>query len=363
MLFDWRAFLWGAGVMLAYVPGIPPAAVVGRWAAIIIGLGLFMPRWREVDGTVRWLLAAGVAWAALGLWWMPDILTGTLDLLMLLVLIAVFFTAATWLWLDDVMLGMAAGLLVSGVLVAMQVNGWHGLPEISSPSGLFYNKDLLAECAAPILVWLIVSRRFALAIPIGLTIAFCTSRTALIAIMFGLLFCWWRMKWWKSIVCTLVLLISGMHMILGGIPEKAMSAGDRINTWVHGAILLTPKGYGIGFYHAAVPQGQLIHSDVLQMGGELGVGVLLFLLIPVVMFWKAMRDDDCWTAEWAAFATVCLEALISFPLHQVAASFVAAVLAGWLSRRRLLIPMVRRDSGADCGISLYERAARDACAG
>jgi hypothetical protein len=337
--------------MTAYWPGIPPAAVIPRYGAMMLGLSLFQPRWCDVDRHVRRLLLIGLLWAAISFCWAADQATALYELGLLSVLLCVALISSSFLSLDGIMKGLAIGLSVSATIVVAQWWGWQGLPEVSSPSGLFYNKDLLAEAAAPVFVWLLIGRRLGFAAILGLTIALCSSRTAVLSIGFGLIY------WWCRMLCLALFAAVAAYLILGMIPERVSSAHDRMNTWVKGYQLLTWRGYGIGFYRAAVPQGQLIHSDTIQMAGELGVGVVPFLLAPILMWWKAR--DERWSAEWCAFATILLESAVSFPLHQAGASFVAAVLAGFLARRRYRL-YVERDLSRDIGRTEFREYAASA---
>ncbi len=111
--------------------------------------------------------------------------------------------------------------------------------------------------------------------------------------------------------------------------DKLTSAGQRIILWIATVMAMTPLGNGLGWFAAAHPSEEYAHSDVLQAVAELGVGAILFLAIPVVLMFRSRGNN----AERAAFVAVCVEAIVSFPLHLPASGFLAALLAGYLAGR------------------------------
>jgi hypothetical protein len=91
------------------------------------------------------------------------------------------------------------------------------------------------------------------------------------------------------------------------------------------------SGTGLGWWAATHPGSfdEFAHSDALQAIVELGAGSLFFFAIPVLIFLRCYQPR----AEMSAFVAICIESVISFPLHLPASGFLAAVLAGTLAGR------------------------------
>lgn len=330
------AFLWGFLVSVAYWPGIQPAAWLPRWGIIMLGLALFIPSLRTLDWRIAILGVSGVGWAAITLRWAPSVLTGVGDFIWLVALMGTMFVSANLRMkqVEHILVGFAYGIVLSALFAVAQLAGWEGLPQIGNPSGLFFNVDIYAETAAPILVWLVATGRLELALFALLPLIACQSRVSILATILGLGWWWWNGKHWRmGVVLGVLVLVAGVMIILGA-PDKLASAGSRYNGWHNGAILWNPWGFGIGFFHSIVPFAQLIHSDLIQMADELGAGIFLFVLIPLVMGWNAWNNGTLWSPAWAAFACLLLESVISFPFHLPATGFLGAVLAGHLACRR-----------------------------
>jgi hypothetical protein len=113
---------------------------------------------------------------------------------------------------------------------------------------------------------------------------------------------------------------------------RPQSADHRIVLWGASVLSMTPLGRGLGWWFQAhpFPTEEYVHSDLLQTMLELGmIPGLALILIPILLWWKGVAD----VAVRATFCALLLEAVVSFPLHFPATSFLFAAVAGALARR------------------------------
>ena len=132
-----------------------------HWAVLALGLPLVSkldPR--PLLGWPGVLLIAGVAWAALGLAWTPDPLGGALDLWHTVLLSLVVVAAAGIENPRRVMTALAYGIAVSVGVAVFQLAGYHPIATVNRPAGLFFNRDLFAEAAAPVFIWAALGKRW-----------------------------------------------------------------------------------------------------------------------------------------------------------------------------------------------------------
>lgn len=339
--FSIIAFMVGA----AYLPGILSAASMPRWWIIAIGIPLVStldPR--NLLHSVAFCLLAGFVWAAVSLIDLPAPSDGALDLLMLALLCLTIIAAAGEDDIDSVITAFGWSIAISCLIAVPQWFGWSPVFQTSAPAGLFLNSEVLAEIAAPLLVWAAFKHRWALAVLMLVPLVLCHSRIAVLVAAAGLL-AGWRPKqtWIKGLIFSAMMLAAILSVILFG-AEKASSGMTRLVLW--GAALQSIElfGQGIGWWALAHPDPfeEFAHSDLLQLMVELGVGALFFFAIPVLIL---SRRDAGNAAERAAFVAVCTEAIVSFPLHLATSGFLAAVLAGNLARDRNLVRACRLSVG------------------
>lgn len=318
--------IWSFAVAVAYWPGLPAAAQVPRYAVIAIGVPLISRldpsavAWR-----FWWLLAGGLGYAALSVSWAPDHLDGALQLFFLASFALVFVAAAGFETIEPAMAGLALGIGVSVVLCVVQIGlNWPQMAHLNVPSGLFYNREDLAEVAAPVAVCLICWRRYALASLPAAAVILCQSRIGALATALGLLYAWKASARIKAAALAFLALAASASVWMDA--SKLLSAEARIAIWGWSARQVTFWGHGLGWFQAASPM-EYAHSEPLQMADELGVAALLFMAIPALIFIEGRGNR----VERAVLTAVCVEAAVSFPLHQPAAGFVAALVAGYLA--------------------------------
>lgn len=326
-----RLGIWAFLVSVAFIPGIMSAAVAGRWWLIALGVPLmgkiefrFMP-WVQVA------VMAGMAWAVASLATTPDGWDGFLQLLFMTALVGVMGVASQAESLDEPMMAMCLGLGVSSAFCLSRLAGHQLTVEGGSDNyaGLFYNSEVLTEFAAPMLVWAIAKKKWWLASLTVTPILINWSRVSVAVAIFGIAFAYWPKSWkWRALVSIGTLTaICGSVFYLSLYANKIGGAAQRVVMWLATAYAITIPGHGLGWYRASHLTEEFAHSDVLQSLAELGAGALFFAVIIVYAF--RHRGD---LAEKAAFVAICIELIVSFPLHVPAGGFLAALLAGFLVR-------------------------------
>lgn len=326
--------LLGFAIAAMYWPGLPDAAFVPRWALIALALPLVSaldPR--NLPILLQYVIGFLVVIAGLSLIGSPDPSGGALELFYIVILCGVMLLGAGLDSLDDLMVGMAFGLMPSVALSAWQYfGGWSPVPA-RGPGGFFFNSEVLAELCALVAVWCCVSRRLWLAGITAVPIVLCQSRigafAAAAAILYGL-----RppIRWLFPAIVILIML--GIASVVSIGPVKFWFAFHRLLIWVAVAAAFVPLGNGLGWFAAVHPEEAFGHSDVLQAFAEIGVAAIVLAAIP----FSAFTSNRGTNAERALFLAVCIEALVSFPLHVPASGFVAALVAGYLVSVR---PVVR----------------------
>jgi hypothetical protein len=322
-----RMGILGFSVASAYWPGLLSAAWVPRWAVIAIGLPLASrldPR--AVPEGLRWLLLWLLATALIATTWAsPDRMGGYLELFFMTLLCLAFVAGAALESLDDVMIGLGYGVVISslGALVKLALAAGDG----PAPVGLFFNSEVFAEFAALVLVWAVLRKQIGIAVMCAMPLALCESRVALLAAACGLLYAFGPRSKAKMAMCLVVLLSASAAMLFAFGLHKAGTADHRLVLWTATIYSWTQFGHGLGWFATTHPASEFAHSDALQAIAELGIGGFALWLIPIFAF-NSRRGSN---AERATFVAVCVEVAVSFPLHFPASGFLAAMLAGYLA--------------------------------
>ncbi len=319
------AFCVGA----AYWPGIYSGFANPKWWAMSIGLAVVPWGFRNLDPVIAACAAAGVLMAALSLLITPHFYGAILQLIFIILLCGVAVGAAA---LDDVGPVIAAlswGVAISVAASVLQFFGWYIAPH-TGYSGFYLNPEVMGELAAPLFVWAFWRKRWAIAAVMAVSVSLCHSRIALLVVGCGLLF-GWRVSARVKMACVMVLVIAGIAAVALAGQGKDISGLHRIMYWGTAILSLVPGGRGLAWWSAAhpFPMEEFVHSDVLQAMLELGLGSVFFLAIPVMVLQRSGG-----IAERAAYIAICVEALVSFPVHLPASGFLAAVLTGYLARKR-----------------------------
>jgi hypothetical protein len=215
-----------------------------------------------------------------------------------------------------------------------QLAGWIDWPTINIPSGLFLNKNFMAEAAAMVLIWLIAERVWWLAALVAPCIALADARGALLALGVGLGALLWKRPSWLIgglLVADMVLFGYGMTT------HSAASTVERFDIWQESVDDLGFLGSGIGSYgfmhHAPQLDGHVMHShnDLLELVYELG---MIGLGLVALFMWELRGPLNSARLVLIVFA---VEACFAFPSHLPATMALAALAAGYAVRDRAVV--------------------------
>ncbi len=346
-----RFGIWAFLIGIAFIPGLMSAAILGRWAIIAIGIPLVAQIRFNFPPAIQFAVAMGMAWACASIMVAPDTRDSALQFFFMAMLVGVMGVASQLESLDDPLEGLCWAMGVSSLFAISALLG-HRLVDqgsIERYSGLFYNSEVWTEIAAPLAVWAIVSKRWVLVPLTAFPLFLNGSRISVFCVGVALLYAYWpRTARTRVAVLTAAVAVIGavlIHQTYGAF--KLGSLAQRFMIWDYTAMAITPAGQGIGWYRASHVTEEFAHSDVIQALAELGLGALCFAVIPVYALWHRRGTN----AERAAFIVICIELVVSFPLHVPANAFLVALLAGYLVRsggeRVILRPESGNLDGAD----------------
>ena len=226
-----------------------------------------------------------IGWAVLSVLWAPQPLYSLNGLWQVVILPAICFCLGSQnRSLRPLFIGAGIGLAVSSAISIGQLAGWIDWPSINTPSGLFLNKNFMAEAAALVLIWLIAERVWWLVVLVAPCVVLAGARGALLALAIGLGLLTARRL--SRLTLGLLAAVAGLFIIGLWGPDPVdwpfATLGERWSIWVdtvHGIGLL---GSGIGSYgfmpHPMQPDGTLMHAhnDYLELVYELGaIGAIL----------------------------------------------------------------------------------------
>jgi len=319
-------------VTVAYVPWFADAANAPRWML----LSLLLP-WAWNLRLLSGSHIAGIMFllfAALSLLWTPVPIEGVQPLWQFILLGVVFCIGFEMESLEPIFVGAAWGIGVSSAVALFQ----------AEPTGLFLNKNFMAEAAVLVAVGVIIYRRWELLVLFLPAMFMPLSRGALLA--FGItMVLYWRSTWIAVLgaVAFALLLLAQPH---------GSSLGERWVIWTFTLEHLTWFGHGIGSFYIDFPsfrEGGFAlrfdhaHNDLLELVYEFGLGTVPLLLVWLV----AMCQYSQVRLVLVAFA---VEGCFGFPLFLPVTGALAALAAGHLCGARHRVHGV---------VSVRERALRD----
>ena len=339
--------LFSFAVIVAFWPGLLSAGTAPRWSLLAVGVPLLARLDRVV---LSWrlgaLLLGGISYCLIGLLANGFPFNGDYDFFHLLILVGVVVAAAGMDDIEPMLVGATLGIGVSSLLVIVQMSGWSPVYQFSAPAGLFINRDILAETAAPLFVWSLLRKRYWLAVCPIIPLILCQSRAAILMVGIGLL--WAARRSSQRVVIALAVVLVLTVGMLSFSPDKLTTAVDRLGAWQATIAGFTFFGHGIGSFSIAYPFWQFSHSDVLQAFYELGIGAIPFMVLAGLLVWG--KDH---VPERSAFIAILAGAAISRPLHLPATGFLAGVLCGYLARCWSLVrgaEHVRRGTAYQSGL-------------
>jgi hypothetical protein len=177
--------------------------------------------------------------------------------------------------LDDALTGACLGVGVSALFCLAALAGYPLAEQTEAHfSGLFYNSEVLTEFAAPLLVWALLSRRWALVACTVLPLLINGSRISVLAATVALVYGLWPRGWRArvALIGTVVLALGAVLLYFTSWNHKLGSVALRAIFWLSTAFAITPLGHGLGWFRSANLSTEFAHSDALQALAELGRG-------------------------------------------------------------------------------------------
>ncbi len=299
-------------VTVAYVPWFADAANAPRWVL----LSLLVPwAWRVREWTAVHIAGdVFLVVALLSLLWTPVPIEGLQPLWQFILLGALFCIGFEMETLELVFVGAGWGIAVSSAVALFQ----------HEPTGLFLNKNFMAEAAVLIAVGLMVYKRWELLPMLAPAIFLPLSRGALLA--FGVALTMHRRSaWWAA---SLVL----AYMTLVIVRPDGASLGERYVIWTETLRHLTWFGHGLGSFYIDFPSFQdggfarrfdHAHNDLLELTYEFGLLLAPLLLVCSAAMWQ-------YSQVWLVMAVFMVEGCFGFPLFMPVTGALGALAAGHL---------------------------------
>jgi hypothetical protein len=327
----------GLAVTSAYWPWLWSPAMSPKWIALsVLSCGLLLYRNERIPFTAAHLVGAALlGWAALSVTWSQVPLYSLNALWLTAILPAVCFCLGSQTpQLRPLFLGAGLGMAASSAVAIGQLAGWIDWQTINLPSGLFLNKNFMAEAAALVLIWLIAEQVWWLAVLVMPAIALANARGALLALGVGLALLWWRKR--SPVTAGLLGVTVGLF-IMATLNHTAATTTERLDIWADASDGIGMFGTGIGSYgfmsHLALPDGHAMHAhnDVLELVYELG---MIGLGLGALFVWELRGPLNSARLVLIVFA---VEACFAFPSHLPATMAIAALAAGHAVRDRVVV--------------------------
>jgi hypothetical protein len=320
----------------AYWPGWISPAFTPKWAILAVAA----PAMLLWSGKTTRLTAAHLAgavtisWMALTIAWSRAPLDSLNALWLFCLLPAVCFLLGMQAGsLRPVLIGSAWGLGISSVIAIAQVLGWDGLASAALPSGLFVNRDFLAETAALVAVGLMAERLWWHLPLVAPALVLPMDRTALLACVVALAALMWRARnrasW--AILAALAGCFAYAALHIG-----SASLAMRLAIWRDAVAGISLTGHGLGIfwtiptlYNGTTPIHA--HNEFIEIVWECG---LVGLALAASFAWTLRGPIDTARAVLVALAVECV---LAFPLHLPVTVALGAMCAGFAVRDRAVV--------------------------
>lgn len=317
-----------------FLPGIASAATTPRWAFLSVVVFLCLLFIKTTRITLSHILVVlFVLYCGMSLAWTPVIPDGVQALWKGIVLAGLFWLAAEVKSIRPVLIGAALGLTINSGVVIAQTLGWHRLPEIVSPGGLFMNKNMGAEIAVMVLVG-VVAERLWWTIPGLLPSVFLPDARGALVALGAVVLAWIGGLFPRAvtIVCALIAASIGGYFIL----HYDSSVAQRFSIWFDTIAGFGFWGNGIGSFYSEYPhfatrvdtlleRPDHAHNDLLELIYELGLGAS----IAVAFFVSCYRTRAA--TERSILLAFFVEGCFSFSLHMPATAALFCFAAGRLA--------------------------------
>lgn len=317
-------------VPAAYLPGVVSTTTMGRWGLMSLASAWFIVTLKDVTMTPsHWMGLAFLVWCAVSFFWTPSPWDTAGELLRLALLAVVFVAASGIADLGRFSSALALGVLLSAPFAVAEFLGVEPVVKYGHAiSGLFGNRDMLAEIATASSILCLFRRQWILGALILALAASTGSREVPLMLLASVTFYALTQRWFLVIALAAVLACV-LAYADSALAHRFSSMNMRLDIWETTILNVSLIGYGLGSYATLVPYFEFAHSEILQYAFELGAGSLF--LWGVFLYATDPLRPSGQTAERATLAALFASCVVSFPLHMPATAFLIAALAGYLS--------------------------------
>lgn len=338
-------------------PGQAGAAEASRWALLCVAVPTALCFIQVKPNKVYYLGLAFFLWSILTILWAPVRLDSVPVMMQIAVISGSFLLGHATTNISTVYRGLGIGLGISSIFCLFQFLGYQ--PVVTNgegdwhPPGLFINPNILGEISAVVLVALVFSRAWFIALLVVPSLLLSQCRGALLGVaVCGCIYAVQRWKWRALLAVPVVLglLVLYTH-------EKNWTLHSvRTDIWLDTIAGLTFWGNGLGSFGSIFPLHATrvdttavlpvhAHNDFLEILFELGApGLVLFLGFIAAIAYKSEQR------ERYILVALGTTALFGFPLHTPTTAFVLGIVAGYGARGWDMV----RDYKLHSGPGLYE---------
>lgn len=338
-------------VSIAYLPGITSAAVAPRWWAIVVGAPLvllFVERIRPELGHALGLLF--FAAAALSIFWSVSPIDTANFLFLLAGLGAVFCAAAEEQSLEPVWLGLGAGAAVNTVIALAELYIPAARSECGCAAGLFLQQDFMGAFCAIALIALVLGierKRWvagAMIAAAGLGLCLSHSRGAILSAAGALFLAGaWRLtpRYRNATIAAGILFAAGFVAFDAMVVHsRTQTILTRLVEWDYVINNMHWLGWGFGTL-GSVFTFEHAENEFVELAFDLGLLSLIFWAFVAQALTRVKANVSSFV-----LVGLILDGLTSFPLHNPATAFVAAVALGDLCGARNMLLRRRRARAA-----------------
>lgn len=337
ILMSSRVVSWGLpglglALALAYWPGTRQFATMPRWC--LLGTGAALLLWALPKAKLPSWLWALFAYAVLSVMWAPLSWDWANRIVQAVMLVSCFAIGTSAKAIESTMFWTSIGLAMSGVIATAELSGFTSvyLLQITVPSGLFGNRNILAETAMPLLAWACIRKRWGLAVPLALATFLPMSRSVMLSCAVTLAVYAW-VEWRSRVGLVAIALVSGFIAWRWNIPGATEM---RTAIWLDSLSEVPWWGHGFGQYYGLFPfhtfhidtltnRAEHAHNEWIELWFELGLPGLVCAGAGV---WSLVSGPHRWQSY--CLLALAIDSCFAFPLREPMLVFVAALLAGSL---------------------------------
>lgn len=314
-------YLFGFLEAIAWLPMFNGATAL-RWALLAVAIPAILftlpenPRSNRNPGMFMLLLLVTIH---LLCFTSRESLLGFDDFIHIGILFMVFYLATRAPDLRGIWVGLAVGINISGYIALAQMFGFDGITQYAPPSGLFNNRNVMAEAGAIALLVTIHYRLWWL-LPGALLAAFLPVSKAVIGALALVAVFWPSAGGYRvtGIRAYMAIAVAGIFAVaLGG-----ASLTQRYDIWAPAIQAFNLTGHGLGSFFEDFPMPAYAHNEFIQMWYEWGLYAVPFF----VAFIAAVLKE--WRFEQSIVACVLMLCVFSFPLHMPLTAFCFALALG-----------------------------------